>query len=107
MRGAEPGERRGGRQKGTLNRKTQEVITEITASGLTPMEFMLMVMRDESEEMPRRLDAAKNVAPYVHPRLATIEHTGKDGDPLIQNADPMEIARSVAFILNQAGKGET
>jgi hypothetical protein len=27
-------------------------------------------------------DAAKNAAPYRHPRLAAIEHTGKDGGPI-------------------------
>lgn len=31
-----------------------------------------------------------------------VEHTGKDGAPI--TADPMEIARSVAFILNQASR---
>lgn len=35
-----------------------------------------------------------------------IEHTGKDGEPL-PNSDPMEIARTIAFILNSASKGET
>jgi len=39
MRGARPGERRGGRQKGTRNKKTEELLGSVAGSGLTPMEF--------------------------------------------------------------------
>lgn len=37
---------------------------------------MLKVMRDESADKAQRLDMAKAAAPYVHPRLAAIEHSG-------------------------------
>lgn len=43
---------------------------------------MLSVMRDESRPVDMRLDAANKAAPYVHPKLASIEHTGKDGGPV-------------------------
>jgi hypothetical protein len=33
-------------------------------------------MNDQNEEMHHRLDAAKAAAPYVHPKLANIEHKG-------------------------------
>jgi len=66
----------GGRQKGTPNKATAARAAEIAASGLTPLDFMLKVMRDENELPDVRLDAAKAAAPYVHPRLATIENTG-------------------------------
>jgi len=29
----------------------------------------------------QRLEAAKAAAPYLHPRLQSIEHTGKEADP--------------------------
>ena len=66
----------GGRQKGTPNKATAARAAEIAASGLTPLDYMLKVMRDEDEAPDVRLDAAKAAAPYVHPRLATIETTG-------------------------------
>ena len=66
----------GGRQKGTPNKATAARAAEIAAAGLTPLDFMLKVMRDENELPDVRLDAAKAAAPYVHPRLATIENTG-------------------------------
>jgi hypothetical protein len=45
---------------------------------------MLAVMRDSDEPPERRDEMAKAAAPYVHPRLATVEQqiAGKDGDPL-------------------------
>lgn len=67
------GTRIGGRQKGTPNKATAAKQAEIAASGLTPLEFMLNVMRDESAEQPIRLDAAKAAAPYVHPKLSNID----------------------------------
>ena len=39
------------------------------------MDFLLKVMRDEEEEFDRRIDAAKSVAPYVHPKLAPVDPT--------------------------------
>jgi hypothetical protein len=77
MRGSKPGERRGGRSKGTPNKATAAKVAEVEASGLTPLDFMLSVMRDEGKEPEVRLDAAKSAAPYVHPKLAAIEHSGE------------------------------
>lgn len=60
----------GGSRKGRPNKATAQREAEIAASGLTPLDFMLSVMRDESRETVERLDAAKAAAPYVHPKLA-------------------------------------
>lgn len=78
MRGSKPGERRGGRQKGTPNKATAATAAEIAASGLTPLDFMLNVLRDDERDAAERMDAAKAAAPYVHPRIAPVD---KDGGP--------------------------
>ena len=44
--------------------------------GLTPLDYLLSVMRDEALERDARVDAAKAAAPYVHARLAAVEHSG-------------------------------
>ncbi len=77
--GARPG---AGRKKGSPNKKTAAKVAAIEAAGVTPLDFILQVMRDPAEEMARRVDAAKSAAPYVHPRLSAIEHSGKDGGPI-------------------------
>jgi hypothetical protein len=71
-----------GRPKGVPNKATAERQATIAASGLTPLDYMLAVLRDESADDQRRMEAAKCAAPYVHPRLASIEHGGKDGSPI-------------------------
>jgi hypothetical protein len=47
---------------------------------------MLKVMRDAKADSSRRDDMAKAAAPYVHPKLASMQHTGRGGGP-IQTVD--------------------
>jgi len=72
----------GGRVAGTPNRKNAAKVAAIEASGLTPLDYMLSVLRDVSQTQDARLDAAKAAAPYVHARLTAAELTGKDGKQL-------------------------
>lgn len=72
-----------GRRRGVPNKATAKREAEVGASGLTPLEYMLSVLRDETVPRPERMDAASKAAPYVHSRLAAIEHSGKDGGPLM------------------------
>ena len=67
-RGSAPGERRGGRQKGTANKITVKRAAEIAESGKTPLDFMLSVLRDEDASIKERMWAAVAAAPYVHPK---------------------------------------
>lgn len=43
------------------------------ASGLSPLDYMLGVMRDEEQDKAVRLDAAKSSAPYVHAKLTSVD----------------------------------
>jgi hypothetical protein len=65
--------RLGGRQKGTINRTTQELVTAVRKEGITPLDYLLRVMRDPNESAERRFAAASTAAPYLHPRLASVE----------------------------------
>jgi hypothetical protein len=92
----------GGRKAGVPNRATAAKAAEIEASGQTSLDFMLTVMRNTDETPERRLEAAKAAAPYVHPRLAAIQHTGNDEKEIAVSRDPIETARRIAFLLAQA-----
>lgn len=74
--GARPGS---GRKPGTRNKRTEEQMQAVEASGLTPLEYLLSVMRDISQETGKRVDAAKAAAPYVHARLNAVELSGSVG----------------------------
>ena len=69
----------GGSRKGIPNKATAAKAEAIAASGLTPLDYLLSVVRDETIERTMRIDASKAAAPYVHPKLANIELSGKDG----------------------------
>jgi hypothetical protein len=64
-----------GRPPGAKNRRTIETQTAIEASGLTPLQYMIGVMRDERNDPRVRLEAAHHAAPYVHSRLTATELT--------------------------------
>lgn len=66
-----------GRPKGATSEKTKRRREAANGEGITPLEYMLKVMRDETAQQSERMDAAKASAPYVHARLAAIEHTGE------------------------------
>lgn len=76
----------GGRKPGSPNKASAAREAEVKASGLTPLQYMLKVMRDDNADKARRDDMAKAAAPYVHPKLANMQHTGRNGGP-IQSVD--------------------
>jgi hypothetical protein len=76
-RGSKPGERRGGRKAGTPNKRTVVERQQLAASGLLPLDYMLAVLRDPDVEPDRRDRMASAAAPYVHAKLASVEHSGQ------------------------------
>ena len=71
-RGSKPGERRGGRKRGTPNRKTELRNAAMTAAAaipeLSPLDFLLCVMRDPNAPLELRIKMAQAAAPFVHPK---------------------------------------
>ena len=96
-RGAKPGERRGGREKGTPNKRTQAreeqmaaasaALEQALANPFTGDSHALLMAIYKNQDLPiqTRLDAAKAAIAYEKPRLAAIEHSAsKDSPPLFQ-----------------------
>ena len=71
----------GGRRKGTVNKVTAQRAAQIAASGLTPLEYMLKILRSKRSNDDAKMWAAEKAAPYCHHRLSTTELTGKEGEP--------------------------
>lgn len=75
--GARPG---AGRPKGAANRRTREIADKAAAEGITPLEVMLKAMMEhyDAKEYTAAAAIAKDAAPYIHPRLASVEqkHSG-------------------------------
>src|SRR5690349_5551573 len=86
-RGAKPGERRGGRAKGTPNKRTvglqeaQQEAAQAIAEALGKDCFegdahalLMAVYKDKRLPIELRVDAAKSAVGYEKPRLQATEH---------------------------------
>lgn len=87
-----------GRKPNTPNKANAAREARIAASGVTPLDVMIQDMRFHYDlyqvalaeqniavakaELKEARDAAKDAAPYTHPRLAAVEHMGKGGGPI-------------------------
>jgi hypothetical protein len=93
-----------GRKTGSLTKRTRQIAEAVAIQGITPLEVMMKVMHQLYEEagnvseqdlgnkesaseariklLNMAATVGRHAAPYVHPRLSAIEHTGKDGAPL-------------------------
>lgn len=81
------GKKTGGRQKGTPNKRTaakQALVVQATQEGITPLEVMLGAMRDAwaAGDKEAAANFAKDAAPYLHPKLSSVEHKGDPDNPL-------------------------
>ena len=84
-RGAKPGERRGGRAKGTPNKKTQELLDMILATGCPhPVEGMAMVAKAafDDDDMKLAGDMCDKLAQYVSPKRKAVEISADDDGDL-------------------------
>jgi hypothetical protein len=71
-----------GRKKGTLTKRTQEIVAAASVDGITPLEFMLKTLRDPDAKQDKRFEAAIAAAPYMHPKLAAVTHQGDAANPI-------------------------
>ena len=99
-RGSKPGERRGGRQKGTPNRVTKcvkDAIVEALNAGDGATAFFEKLKADDPKTFAQ-----------VAARLIPTEMTGADGKDLFPEKPVdtyegrMEVARRVAFLFSEA-----
>lgn len=64
-----------GRPKGSVSKRSVDAVATAMAKGISPVEYMLSIMRDETAERKDRAWAAEKAAPYVHPRPAPLDNT--------------------------------
>lgn len=70
MRGSAPGERRGGRQKGTPNRNTVLLRDRLAAEGIEPADELVKIARaaQSSGELDLAADCWGKLAAFVYPK---------------------------------------
>lgn len=124
-----PRNARRGKRKNSTNKATKERLRaakKVAESGETPLEYMVGIMRspippeikyalDEqsiSVELlsaltdwhKMRFEAAKAAAPFVHPKLAAVTHSGDKDKPIsFSDSDKLEAAKRIALALKIKG----
>lgn len=92
----------GGRKKGTPNKRTlyKKKAAEIIRAGDDPVEFLVRLMKNEELATGFRAQCARDAAPYIRPKLATVTLQGDADKPVVTHeldkADYRKIARDVA-----------
>ena len=82
-----------GKPKGASRKATAEREAKIAASGLTPLDWMLQVVRDPDQPNERRDEMAKAAAPYVHPKLSAIDaKVHQDLSAKVQMVDTIDLS---------------
>jgi hypothetical protein len=81
--GSRPGERRGGRGKGTPNKRTLAVAEVLGELGLDPIKQMGQIAMDERIEVSIRVQVLKELCQYIVPKRKAVEVTGDKGGPLV------------------------
>ena len=82
MRG---GARKGaGRPRGAATKVTRKIADRESRKGITPLEVMLKAMREHhsKKEWDAAAAIAKDAAPYMHAKLASVQHSGPNGGPI-------------------------
>lgn len=77
--------KKGGRVKGTPNKKTQDVIDRLAELKCDPIEGMARIAQLAMDEADLHLAGQmyRELAQYVAPKRKAIEHSGVDGADLI------------------------
>lgn len=75
----------GGRKKGQLNRRTQDVIDRLAELDCDPIGGMAIIAKKAFEDGDYILSGqmCKELANYVAPKRKAVEHTGKDGQDIL------------------------
>ena len=72
-----------GRPRGSRNKRTRTLLEAAQNGGEMPLDYFLRVMRDPSASAKRRDEMAKAAAPYLHSKLAAVEHSALHDKPPI------------------------
>lgn len=62
-----------GRPKGSRDKGKAALEAVATLNGTTPIAFFASILADEARPLELRFAAAKELAPYMHPKLSSID----------------------------------
>lgn len=92
-----------GRPKGSKITRTVELADRIAAQGVSPLEYVMTIMRDETQHPGLRFECAKAAMPYMHPRYGNVTQLNQSNEQI--NGEKFDLT---AFLKRaQAMRGDT
>lgn len=83
------GKRKGaGRKLGAATKRSRAIADKATAEGRTPLEVMLRAMNEHysAQRFDQAAAIAEKAAPYMHPKLQSVMHTGDADKPIVTDS---------------------
>ena len=94
----------GGRVAGTPNKRTVDLLAQVESEGITPLAYMLGILRNEEADLKDRQWAADKSAPFIHPRPLPQPRTVEFDLP--DTATVQGISEAIGAILAAAAAGQ-
>jgi hypothetical protein len=83
-------------------RITDRMLAKVQLSDTAnPLQYMLAVMQDDKQKPSLRMQAAIAAAPYVHPKLSSVEVKGDNDKPLQIQSDLGQALAALADMARQ------
>ena len=102
-----------GRKKGAIQKRSRAIAErEISSGRVTPLEVILKAMHThyDAKEFDAAAAFAKDAAPYMHPKLASVQHSGPNGGPIqtvdLTNVSDDDLQRLETIFGPLAGSGD-
>lgn len=92
-----------GRKPGAVTQKTRAIADKAAAEGVTPLDVLLLDMRQKFEagDLAGAADRARDCAPYMHPRLSSSNVAVRRVTSFAELSDA-----ELAALAGEAGAGE-
>lgn len=95
-----------GRPTGSVSQRGVRLSKQVLANlqlnnQLNPLQYLLAVMQDDKQKPNVRMQAAIAAAPYVHPKLASVEMKGNEAQPLQVKSDIGQALAALAELTRQ------
>lgn len=117
------GNKTGGRKKGSGNKASKNRKLAIAVAGIEPKDFLLNGLAFYNKKIQEELakgasgsvaevvlaygagkEFAKDAAPYCHPRLAAVEHSGPGKGPIeLKDVSDADRVRAMVLLLSKTG----
>lgn len=92
-----------GRAKGSVNKRTTELLAHVSATGDTPLDYMIGILQDEASPADARKWAAEKAAPYIHPKPQPQARTVNVELP--DTSTPAGVAEAIGAVLAATARG--